>query len=245
MTTATRAQHLSQMTLDLLLLGDLSENDALGARKHIETCTECGREFETLERAARLFDREVRARTQPTSQTERRLQPERRLPFQRRRGNRWATTTVTVVFAAAACFVLAYWKGRDSATFRPKGLPTAKATDTIRVECLGGTLAACPRYSVLAFSVGSADPRSFMTAYLVSIASNRPILLLLNEPTTARAAGGGDLLARGARLPQGIDSGSYRIEVLVMSRPQSREQALDRVSTEIIARAQFTVMILP
>jgi hypothetical protein len=158
-------------------------------------------------------------------------------------GARWAGPIGAAVAVAAVCLVVGTWKRPDPASFRRKGADTTEATAAIDVECLRATLGACPRGSIVAFSIGGADPGRFLTAYLTSSKAKPPIWLLLNEPTAARAAGGGDLLARGARLPDALDGGSYTMEVLVTNRPQLREQALDSPAAETVARARFTVTV--
>ena len=119
MTTASRAGHLSQLTLDLLLLGELSDSDTQGARKHLKDCAECRLEFEAMEGAAQLFDREVRARTQPTTL------PQTRLPEPRTLDRRvvWGLAGALAACVAFLTFSLRSHVGAGPSDVTLKGPP--------------------------------------------------------------------------------------------------------------------------
>lgn len=160
-------------------------------------------------------------------------------------GARWARPFGAVVAATAACLIVWSWRAAPSASFRAKGIATNATAAAIDVECLRATLAACPRGSILAFSVRGVTNEGFMTAYLQSKTSANRIWLLFNEPTLARAPGGGDLLASGGRIPDGLGPGDYTVEALLTRRLLSREQALTVSPIEIVARAQFVATVPP
>ncbi len=168
---------------------------------------------------------------------------ERRDLIHRLLGARFAKPIVAIIVASTACLVVCTWKGTDSAPFRTEGLVTMDSVVRVEVECLRATLAACPRGSILAFSMSGAAAEGFVTAYLVPSQNTRPVWLLINQPTSARAAGGGDLLARGARVPDTLAPGRYTVEAVVTRHPQSREQALDPARAETIARARFMAVV--
>lgn len=170
-------------------------------------------------------------------------QRERRNLIHRVLSARWAKPIIAVVAASAVCLVVWAWKAEDPSPFRSKGRATTEMAPTIEVDCLRATLAACPRGSILAFSVRGATTEGFVTVYLVPSQDTQPVWLLLSEPTSMRAAGGGDLLARGARVPDTLEPGSYTVVALMTKRPQSREQALDPAPAETIARARFNATV--
>jgi hypothetical protein len=58
------ARHLSELSLDLLLLGDLGWRGARRANRHIRACEACRESFELLRSAAKHFEKSVRPRTE-------------------------------------------------------------------------------------------------------------------------------------------------------------------------------------
>jgi hypothetical protein len=163
-----------------------------------------------------------------------------------------------VVGLAACVAVLALMIGPRGAPerdqFRSKGgaamaIPSSIAID---VACLHGTLSACSRGSLLAFSV---DGGGFVTAYLDSAGPSRRVWLLRNEPTAAQAPGATGLLARGARLPEDQLPGRYGLAVLITRRPLSLAgpgpqstptpvpAELDLASGGLVGRARFDLTV--
>lgn len=93
--------HVSQLSLDLLLLGDLGEDAARAAKSHIEECLACRARYETACACYRHFERHVHPRTAPrvVGQARPGLETETRYP-------RWIAAVGTTVAAAAA---LLFW----------------------------------------------------------------------------------------------------------------------------------------
>jgi hypothetical protein len=100
---------------------------------------------------------------------------------------------------------------------------------------LRATLAACPRGSVLAFSVRGATADLLLTAAMRPAGGGDTTWLLTNEPTSERAPNDTDLLARGARVPLEQPPGRYTIEVLLTRGSPS----------DVVARARFETTVSP
>jgi hypothetical protein len=160
---------------------------------------------------------------------------------------RWSIATGAAGFATVALLLVGGQLSRRHDPFQSRG-GQAAAPVSVDVECLRAALGACPRKSIVAFSVRGASTGAFVSAYLDpgSATSAAPTWLLSNEPVTAQAPGDAVLLARGAEIPEGQASGAYRLEVLVTNRPISREEtARPRSKTDLLALARFPLTVVP
>src|SRR5678816_3701708 len=116
------------MSLDLLLLGDLGESDRAGAHRHLDACAECRDRFETMQRAAELFDREVLPRTRPGLVASAAADaPSVRAPARAGRRVAWGLGSAALVAAAAAVLLVAL-PGRDPKDSRGDLLATVSYT---------------------------------------------------------------------------------------------------------------------
>ncbi|HEY7373932.1 MAG TPA: hypothetical protein VIF57_17360 [Polyangia bacterium] len=119
----------------------------------------------------------------------------------------------------------------DRDAFRDKG--AAPAAASVGVACLRATLAACPRGSVLAFSVRGATADTLVTAVMRPAGGGDTTSLLTDEPTSQRAPSDTELLARGARIPVEQPPGRYTIEVLLTRRSPKDVVARARIETTV------------
>ncbi len=155
----------------------------------------------------------------------------------------WMIASGAALVAAVACLVVWTRAPVDGDTFRRKGNVGA-APVAVDVLCLHATLAACPRGSLLAFSVAGASSEAFLTAYLQPAGPAPRTWLLRNERVSAQVVGSGGLLARGARIPQDQNAGAYRIEVLVTRLPLPGAEPAARAE-DVVARARFDATVPP
>ena len=136
----------------------------------------------------------------------------------------------------------------DRDGFQDRGSKTT-SLPSVDAQCLRATLGACPRGSILAFSVRGAAVGTFVTSYFeptTPITPDPRVWLLSNEPTAAQAPGAIGVLARGARVPDRQDAGRYHLEVLVTKRPLSREEATrTRLGDDLVSRARFDLTVPP
>jgi len=155
----------------------------------------------------------------------------------------WMIATGAALIAAVACLVVWMRAPVDGDRFRSKGNGGA-APVAVDVACLHATLAACPRGSLLAFSVAGASTETFLTAYLQPAKPAPRIWLLRNQRVSAQVTGSGGLLSRAARIPQDQNAGAYRIEVLVTRLPLEGAEPAPRAE-DLVARARFDATVLP
>jgi len=161
---------------------------------------------------------------------------------------RWIGAGSAAALAAVALLVVWARGSFDHGRFDSKG---DKATSLLSIdaECLRATLAACPRKSVLAFSVRGASAGMFVTATLEPAEpgmSGPRVWLLSNEPASAQAGGAVGVLARGARVPEQQAAGTYHLEVVVTKRPVARDAAAgNRWGGDLAGHARFEITVPP
>lgn len=99
--------HLSSLALDLLLLGDLGDEPARDAKRHIEACPSCRERYEELQLSYETFERQVHPRT-AADVTRRAGTTVAATPFlgAHPRRSRWRTATLAALAGAAALLLL-------------------------------------------------------------------------------------------------------------------------------------------
>jgi hypothetical protein len=131
---------------------------------------------------------------------------------------------------------------------RPKGI-AGPAPIVVNVTCLRGTLRACPRGSLLAFSTqgSTLGEPMFLTAYLHRGDAGPRVWLLRDEPAGSGAANTEGLLPRAARIPESQPPADYTVEVLISRRPLSlaSEGAVEPAPRDVVERARFEATVTP
>jgi hypothetical protein len=147
--------------------------------------------------------------------------------------------------AGAAAFVIVVSRApKETAPFRAKG--SSAGPPIVDISCVGATLKACPRDSVLAFSVWNADgkdaPESgFVSAYSDPISAGERIWYVTNQPLL------GTVVPTVARIGSEHRPGGYRAHVVLSRLPLSRAEIVAATATtpDITARAMFQIEVLP
>jgi len=111
----------------------------------------------------------------------------------------------------------------------------------IDATCLGGSLGACRRGSIMAFSVEGASPEMFITAWLESSKAGSIVPLLLNEPPPASNR----VLPHGARISDDQPLGDYRVHVVVTRRPIAGQIVAAVPEHELVSRSDTTIRVTP
>jgi hypothetical protein len=130
-----------------------------------------------------------------------------------------------LVLAAAVALVLKPAAFRRD-EFASKGGPAT----TVQIDCLGGTLSACPRGSKLAFRLDAGASRFYVQAYAQPDDPGAERVWYF--PTASAPAPYVDTSAEDRKLEKGIVIGPehgahrYRIHVVTSSMPLSREEVL-------------------
>jgi hypothetical protein len=125
--------------------------------------------------------------------------------------------------------------------FQSKGEAPAVSIDA---ACLHASLGACPRGSILAFSVRGAQSGMLVTAYLQPLDAGSRVWLLSNEPVSAETTENPGLLPRGSQIPEDQVAGDYHLQVVVTRRPLSHENALSPDPTDVVASTRFEVEVV-
>jgi hypothetical protein len=138
------------------------------------------------------------------------------------------------VAASAALIVVVLRPPHQVTQFRAKG--SGAGAPILDVTCVGATLKACPRGSLLAFSVrnpggeATAAAGSFVSAYSDPSSGGQRIWYLTNEPVV------GSVVPKVARIGDEHRPGSYRAQVVLSRRPLSRAEIVARTA-EATAKA--------
>jgi hypothetical protein len=159
--------------------------------------------------------------------------------------------------AAAAALLLVPRAMNDTEAMRAKGAGNASVGSAVsapppslQVACLGGTLSACPRGSLLGFSVRGSELPGFVTAFADPIdGAGERIWYFSDQPlASAHALAGGDtrVLAAGARVGPEHSARRYRIQLLLARQPLGRGRAAANPSApDVVARAVLELEVLP
>jgi hypothetical protein len=167
----------------------------------------------------------------------------------RHRPRRWPLRFGVPALSVAAVVAivamrLASWSGDSD--FRSKG-GSAGDTTLLGVTCSNGTPAACHRGArvSLAFAPGT---RGYVGAYAEPAGGGERIWYFSREDgevTLSAPAGGGALLPdRSILLGPEHAAGSYRVHVIVASRPLDRAEILDSTTTGVLLRTSVMLTVL-
>ena len=149
----------------------------------------------------------------------------------RRRWWAWGGGT-GLALAAGTAAVLLWPRVPNQGDFRVKG--NTGAPPAIEMTCLGASVKACPRGSLVAFQVDGAG--GFLSAYADPVPGGERIWYLTNEPVR------GPVIPKAARIGAEHRPGAYRVEV-VLSR--QAVPVAELVGPDVIARAQFELRVTP
>jgi len=163
------------------------------------------------------------------------------------RGRRWRWALgggAGVAVAAAAAMVLLWPRVRPpvEGEFRAKG--GGAGAPVIDMTCLGATVSACPRNSLVVFSIGSQEDGKEMSGALVSayadpISPGERIWYLTNQPAV------GPLAGKAVRIGDEHRPGRYRVEVVLSRRALGRADLVSARPPEVTARARFDLQVVP
>jgi len=166
---------------------------------------------------------------------------------------RWSWSVAglgTVAVAAAALFLLVPRLSRPALpSFRAKGsvadLPLA-TTPSVELDCLGASLAACPRESLLVVRVTGV--RGYVSAWAepagggeriwyFSAETQSPLVDgLLNPPATT---------TRAVKIGPEHVTGIYSVEIRVTERPMRREDLMRLPASEALAQGRALLTVTP
>jgi hypothetical protein len=131
-------------------------------------------------------------------------------------------------------------------TFVARGGGEAPAAD-LEVTCVGGSLGACPRDASLMFAVSGKTPTGFLAAWAEPVGGGERIWYFSADGETPQVESGESgtrAFTRGVRVGPEHITGSYRVHLVVSSRPLGkRELVQDRLSG-IVARQEIELTII-
>jgi hypothetical protein len=134
--------------------------------------------------------------------------------------------------AAGAAVFLLWARLPDQGSFRAKG--NAAGPPSIELLCLGASVKACPRGSLVAFQVDG--PEGFLSAYADPMPTGERIWYLTNEPVRGR------VVPKAARIGDEHRAGRYRVEVVLSRQALPRNQL---AGSGAIAEARFDLWVTP
>jgi len=147
---------------------------------------------------------------------------------------RWPAFAAVSLAGAGAVAVAVLWVGPSAGTgssVREKGGPAADPI--IAISCLGGSLAACPPGSRIAFWLeGGPQETGVVTAYGDPVSGGERVWYLTNQA-----------VPRAALLGSEQPRGRYRVNVLLTKRPIERAE-LGRLTADVVrTRASFELVV--
>lgn len=149
---------------------------------------------------------------------------------------RWRWPALMAASLAGAVAVSALWarpSARTEPALREKG--AASGGPVIAVSCLGGSLAACPTGSRIAFWLeGGRKEPGFVTAYADPVAGGERVWYLRN-----------DAVPRAAVVGKEQPSGRYRVSAVLTKRPVERSDLANLTPGAVVTRASFDLVISP
>jgi hypothetical protein len=160
---------------------------------------------------------------------------------------RWPIAGIGLAAAAAVLFLVVPRHAHQSATpsaFRAKGLGSQHRTPVAGIECLGGTLAACPTGSLLVVRV--AGVRGFVSAWAEPAAGGERIWYFSAEtvsPVVDGVATDSTPTSRAIKLGPEHRPGAYAVEIRVTEKPMPRGELLQLPpgAALVTARAALSV----
>ena len=169
---------------------------------------------------------------------------------QQRRRRLWRWSVVGAGLAAAAASAVLIMprhlsQPTMSTSFRAKGTPTRPIAPSARVDCLGGTLAACPAGSLLVLNVVGA--RGFVSAWAEPVGGGERIWYFSADthcPWVDGLAGDSAAANRAVKIGPEHSPGRYLVEIRVTSRPMGRADLLRLTedSALVTSRSSFVVV---
>lgn len=162
----------------------------------------------------------------------------------RRSRRRWAVAGLGAAAAAVLVVGLAPWRSTQAPSLRGKGTPvTASSTQpSLELDCLGATLAGCPRGSLVV--VHATGVQGFLSAWAEPANGGERIWYFSAESSSPPVGVDTSAAAtRAVKLGPEHAPGSYRVQVRVTAQPMSRAQllALSRDAALVETEAVLTV----
>jgi hypothetical protein len=152
----------------------------------------------------------------------------------RRRPSRWRWPAFAVLSLSGALAVAALWARPSAETrsaLREKG--SLSGAPIIAMSCLGGSLAACPVGSRIAFWVEGGRPEAgVVTAYADPVAGGERVWYLTNEP-----------VPRAAVVGQEQAGGRYRVSVVLTRHPVARTELARLTPDVIVTHGSFDLVV--
>jgi hypothetical protein len=125
--------------------------------------------------------------------------------------------------------------------FRARGDGLASS---IGLDCVGGTLAACPQGATLLFALSGQASGGYLEAYATGPDGDRIWYFSAEvEAPFAAASAATRALTRGIRVGQEHHPGRHEVRVFVTRRPLSRAELLAPPSEAVIAAQSFTLTV--
>jgi hypothetical protein len=169
-----------------------------------------------------------------------RAQAERRTRSRRR----WSFAGLATLAAAAAGAVLLVprFTARPEAHFRAKGGAEVPSMPSVAIECLGGSLAACPTGARLV--VSAAGVRGFVSAWAEPTGVGERIWYFSADTVSpAVEAAGAAPAVRAVKIGPEHVPGTYQVEVRVTERPMIRADLLRLSDGAWLAKGQFSLTV--
>jgi len=157
----------------------------------------------------------------------------------------WSGGALALAGGAAVLLLTLRAPSPDGASsFQVKGPGDAPL---ITASCLGARVTACPIGSRLAFALeGGRDEGGFLTAYATPTAGGERIWYLTNEPVAAPNADASPrVLRKAALIGEGQPAGSYRLQVILSSRPVARDALSSLQAGDTLARLELELVVPP
>jgi hypothetical protein len=157
---------------------------------------------------------------------------------------RWVFVGLAALTATATALVLLVprWSPTVGSPFRSKGAPVLAPTASL--ECLGGTLDACPVGSLLAIRVSGT--RGYVSAWAEPARGGERIWYFSAEsesPSVAVDPSSAGILTRAVKIGPEHAAGTYQVELRVTERPMSRVDLLGAPAGAVLlaSRSALTV----
>jgi hypothetical protein len=159
---------------------------------------------------------------------------------------RWSFAGLGAAAAAAALFLLTPRFSSTPSSFRPKGTAANPSAPSADIECLGATLNACPKGSLLIVRVTSM--RGFVSAWAEPAGGGERIWYF-SADTFAPLVDGAITSAATTRAikvgPEHVP-GTYVVKVRVTERPMGRDDLLHLpVTTALFETRRLLTVTLP
>jgi hypothetical protein len=183
------------------------------------------------------------------------------VPRAGQRQRRWVWGGGIGMAVAAGMAAIFFWPramDHPAGEFRAKGSAEAPR---IEMSCLEARVSACPRGSLIAFSIeglaqnpsaaspaNGGPPRSagFVTAFADPEPPGERIWYLTNEPLLGLVPGRDDaarIVSKAIRIGDEHVAGSYRVRAMLTSRPLTRQYLVAGEGPDFMSRADFELRV--